>query len=139
MQRSAVTVNVDFQRRNVNRPIRRFFCALSGFRFSGMLIPEKVRIPPSTVCGSQKVPLLCYEHILGINQRSRSVHQPEAANANSQSDHGQTDSGQKFTFQSRQSPFDQRRQSEPSELCPAPERGFQASGDKHEIRERFQR
>ena len=186
MQRFAVSINVDFQRRSVNGSIRPFFCVLSGFLLSGMLIPEKVKIPASAVCDCHMMPLLRYEHIFFVNQRSRSVRQPEAADANGQSGHGQSGSGQNLVFHSdsvttfsaearsaglrrlitasksaipsvksapqadrrrlrssrfkiRPPPFDRRQLSEPSELCPIHERGFQASGDKHEIRERFQR
>ena len=186
MQRSAISVNVDFQRRSVNGSIRPFFCALSGFLFSGMTIPEKVRILSSAVCNGQKVSLLRYEHISLVNQRSRSVHHPEAADANGQSDGRQSKRGQNLDFHSdsvttfsaaarsaglrrltaasesaipsvksapqadrrrlrssrfkiRPPPFDRRQLSGPSELCPIHERDFPASGDKHEIRERFQR
>jgi len=93
VQRFAVSVNVNFQRRSVNGSIRPFFCVLSDSLLSGMMIPKKVRIPSSAVCDGHIMPLLRYEHIFLVNQRSRSVHQPEATTDNSQSDHGQTDSG----------------------------------------------
>ena len=65
-----------------------------------MTIPENVRIPSSTVCDGQKVSLLRYEHISLVNQRSRSVRQPEAADANGQSGHGQSKRGQNLVFHS---------------------------------------
>ena len=100
MQRSAISVNVDFQRRSVSGSIRPFFFALIVFLFSGMPIPKKVHIPSSAVCDRHTMSLLRYKQIRGINQRSRSVRQPEAADANGQSGHGQSKRGQNLVFHS---------------------------------------